>query len=203
MSKEISKGPINVGDKFNMLTAISFVNENIKRVACIRNKSGFTSKREKLWLFKCDCGKEVITDVSTVKQGKRKSCGCKKTALTIERNKEGRLKYGEASRRNLLNKYIYSARNRNLSFDLSEPEFTYLVKQNCFYCGVGPCGLIKAEGKYGEYMYNGIDRIDSNIGYTFDNSVTCCKFCNMAKREYPVKEFLDWIQRLRDGAGNI
>lgn len=46
------------------------------------------------WLFKCDCGKEVIYPVNSVKAGREKSCGCQ-----INRNKpkprESKLKIGD------------------------------------------------------------------------------------------------------------
>jgi len=203
MNKEISKGCIKEGDKFNSLTAIKFSHEEIKKVNSSRQKQGFTQARIKVWEFKCDCGNIVFTDDRTVKYNKRKSCGCVKTKMTIERNIKNSKPYGEASRKNLLNKYLYSAKKRELDFNLSEEQFTWLVKQDCHYCKVEPIGLIKAEGKNGEYKYNGIDRIDSNIGYDFDNCVPCCKFCNMAKREYPLEEFLAWIKRLRDGSRDI
>ena len=54
----------------------------------------------------------------------------------------------------------------------------------------------KSKGAYGDYIYNGIDRVDSNIGYIFENCVPCCKLCNMAKKEYPVEEFKEWIAKL-------
>ena len=43
---------------------------------------------------------------------------------------------------------------------------------------------------------NGIDRIDSNIGYTKENSVSCCKFCNTAKSTMSRDEFLKWIKKV-------
>lgn len=43
---------------------------------------------------------------------------------------------------------------------------------------------------------NGIDRIDSNIGYTKENSVSCCKFCNFAKHTMSESDFYKWIRRV-------
>ena len=37
--------------------------------------------------------------------------------------------------------------------------------------------------------YNGIDRLDSSLGYTKDNIVTCCKICNYAKNKMKFEDF--------------
>ena len=49
------------GQKFQMLTAIRLVE--------VRNKKPF-------WLFRCDCGKEVIKNLYKVKGCDTFSCGC-------------------------------------------------------------------------------------------------------------------------------
>ena len=48
----------------------------------------------------------------------------------------------------------------------------------------------------GFIFVNGIDRIDSCIGYTKSNCVSCCEICNKAKRNLTIKEFTDWIKKL-------
>jgi hypothetical protein len=48
----------------------------------------------------------------------------------------------------------------------------------------------------GDYVYNGIDRLDSSRGYEMGNVVPCCKQCNWAKNDIPYDEFLDWIKRV-------
>jgi hypothetical protein len=39
-------------------------------------------------------------------------------------------------------------------------------------------------------LRNGVDRVDSGRGYTVDNCVPCCKFCNLMKRNYTPEFFL-------------
>lgn len=54
---------INItGKKFNRLTALKYI---------CKSKNGHHK-----WLFKCDCGKEIITDKTSVACGRIKSCGC-------------------------------------------------------------------------------------------------------------------------------
>lgn len=49
------------GKKFNRLTAIKYIGQ------------GNSGAR---WLFRCDCGNEIITNAYPVKHGRTKSCGC-------------------------------------------------------------------------------------------------------------------------------
>jgi hypothetical protein len=48
----------------------------------------------------------------------------------------------------------------------------------------------------GDFVYNGIDRIDSSIGYVEGNIVPCCKACNMAKNTMGQDEFMLWVERV-------
>ena len=45
---------------------------------------------------------------------------------------------------------------------------------------------------------NGIDRLNSIIGYTIENCVPCCEKCNLMKSNYSENEFLDHIERIRN-----
>ena len=36
---------------------------------------------------------------------------------------------------------------------------------------------------------NGVDRVDNTKGYSVDNSVPCCKFCNTAKHTMSEGDF--------------
>ena len=46
----------------------------------------------------------------------------------------------------------------------------------------------------------GIDRIDSNKGYTKDNVISCCEMCNRMKSDYNVK---DWLRKVKTIAERI
>jgi len=47
-----------------------------------------------------------------------------------------------------------------------------------------------------KFIYNGIDRIDSKLGYSADNVVSCCFFCNRAKMDRSFEDFMAWIAQL-------
>ncbi|MDO8610966.1 MAG: hypothetical protein Q7R95_10580 [bacterium] len=89
-------------------------------------------------------------------------------------------------------KIQYKCTKENLSFDLTR-EFLLEIynKQNgkCFYSGI-EMELDHKKLKMNDNPYLlSIDRIDSDKGYTQDNIVLCCLFCNTMKSTFSVKEF--------------
>ncbi len=92
--------------------------------------------------------------------------------------------------------YRQAAKNRQLSFELTKEEARHLFEQPCHYCGAPPALRYNNPNLHGSYAWNGIDRVDSAIGYTVANCVPCCSICNFAKRDMAVTDFLDWVQRL-------
>jgi hypothetical protein len=147
-----------------------------------------------VWLCKCDCGKETFVMSSNLIRGNTRSCGCLFND-TIHEVKS--LPYGISSFNSLYSSYIGSAKKRNLSFELTRDEFINLVQQNCFYCGNPPTQFRRDRQKInGLYLYNGIDRLDNNVGYELDNCVPCCVTCNYAKRTRNYNEFIDWLHKV-------
>lgn len=47
-----------------------------------------------------------------------------------------------------------------------------------------------------DYTYNGIDRVNNDIGYIKNNCIPCCKICNRAKNSMSYDDFLNWIKIL-------
>lgn len=141
------------------------------------------------WLCKCDCGNEKIIYGVSLRKGHTISCGCWQ--------RESRyLPFEEASKNALYKRYKDNAKNRNILFELSKEEFLKLAKENCFYCGKKPSNIFKNIHNNGNYIYNGIDRINSFDGYVKDNVVSCCSRCNHAKSDGDIKDFLEWIDRV-------
>lgn len=86
-------------------------------------------------------------------------------------------------------RYTASARDRNLEFRLTEEQCKQLFEGNCYFCNVHPCTKIKrTTGE--EFIYNGIDRLNPNKGYIFENCVSCCQQCNYMKQDYTKDEFI-------------
>lgn len=163
------------GMRFGKLVVLSFNS--------INDKGTYVGS---LWNCLCDCGNEVVSRSDTLLKGAKKSCGC----LT-------KFAYGESSFNYLYDKYQRGASSRNLSFELSREVFKSLTKQDCHYCGEPPSTVCTTKNYHGEYIYNGVDRMDNSLGYTEENSVPCCPQCNYAKGTTPYDIFVSWIARFR------
>lgn len=107
-----------------------------------------------------------------------------------------RLPLGEASFNALFVKYKRVAKLRGYSFDLSKEEFRKLSKGLCYYCGQEPCQVFYRSTHNGTYTYNGIDRLDNDLGYFSANCVACCKICNSMKSNISASDFIDRIAKI-------
>ena len=182
-----------LGQKFNRLLVINTAEPQgkNKRIA---------------WVCRCDCGTEKIIRAENLKNGDAKSCGC----LNNEKRKErapnlyaSSIKFhpSETSARRVWKKR-YS--DGQISFD----DFYKISQLPCHYCGSLPnntCNGAKEDPKSsqyardnGDFIYNGLDRIDSNLKHTLENLVPCCKWCNYSKRERSTEEFLKWITKVHN-----
>jgi len=107
------------------------------------------------------------------------------------------LPLGVASMRELIIDYKRNSKKRGYSYELTNEQFEEITQKNCYYCGAKPNNIHKTRRHYnGDYIYNGLDRIDNSKGYTIDNIVPCCKICNFAKRNLTSQEFRNWIKKV-------
>jgi len=89
--------------------------------------------------------------------------------------------------------YKRNAKYRGYEFALTHDQFIDLIQRPCTYCGCKPNTVSHFRGINGQCRYNGIDRIDNNMGYIIDNCETCCVICNKAKRVMAKSDFINWI----------
>lgn len=170
--------------------AIEEVGNKYGRLAVIRRAGTKYDSRCAAWLCKCECGKTIIVTGSHLRTGRTRSCGCLHREVVGKANS---LPLGEAS----FNKLCYSmernARRRNLEWTLTKTQLHVLTKENCHYCGSNPKQVMWHKNHNGTYVYNGIDRVDNAKGYTIDNVVPCCMFCNQGKSDRTVVQFREWV----------
>jgi hypothetical protein len=116
-------------------------------------------------------------------------------------NKKRALPPGEASFNALYGSYAWEAKERGIGFYLTKDEFRVLTKQCCVYCGQEPLRSYHANECVGEYLFNGVDRVDNGKDYIIDNCVASCKTCNYWKRDMTVEEFLSHVKRIGEKCG--
>jgi hypothetical protein len=139
------------------------------------------------YLCKCICGNKVERTLSSIKQSKNASCGCKRG-------------YGDNHFTALVNRYhsqyIHTSKIKNIEFKLTRSEFEKYIFCICHYCGTKPSHEFKSNGYSTFILVNGIDRIDNSRGYETTNSVSCCKVCNYKKRDKTYASFLARIKKI-------
>ena len=70
---------------------------------------------------------------------------------------------------------------------------------NCYFCGSEPKEY-QSDKRFNKtnisFKRNGIDRLNSSLGYTKENSVSCCATCNLMKMTLGEKEFITHINKI-------
>lgn len=174
---------------------IDLLNQTFGKLKVISHEGSHPKNQGNLWLCKCSCGTFKTYLTSTLRAGRAISCGC------VRNERIGNFKRlpGDLTGKNrLIAIYRKSAKKRNLSFEITEKHFFILTKQKCHYCGVEPFNSTKTIAPRGKvpYIYNGIDRIRHDTGYTIENCVPCCRPCNLAKNIHSYDVFIQYLDRI-------
>lgn len=155
-----------------------FCSTHCKNVVCgkeyqIKNKQKYIDKRKEYY--------DSHTD--EIKEQKKEYYQRHKEKLKAIRrqyhkdNPEVDAKYKKSPKGRLMI-YQRGARVRNLVFELDLDYFKNNWNKECVYCGDTINGI-------------GIDRIDSDVGYTKDNTVMCCEMCNKMKLNHSKQDFIN------------
>jgi hypothetical protein len=167
-----------IGNKYNLLL--------------VTEEAGQSSGGTFLWKCLCDCGKETIVRGDSLRDGSVKSCGHLQLQSAA---KTSQVPYGEATKNKIISHIIAGAIKREYIVSLSREELYNLTQNDCFYCGIPPSTLTKSKHNKGDFIWNGIDRVDNKIGYIKTNCVTCCEPCNRAKLTRDLATYLKWIEK--------
>lgn len=183
---DIPKGTINrVGVRYGRLVALGM---------CGKTSYGILT-----WLCKCDCGNEIAVSSGSIGRSTL-SCGCLLSEKIRESRTWSRKDPGVAAFNSVLIGYKHDCkrgRGKRALIDwlLTDEEARYIMTSDCFYCGIPPlkqaCGRRKVNG---DFLHNGIDRIDSNNHYIWGNVVPCCTRCNLSKLNFTPEEHFEWIK---------
>ncbi len=137
-----------------------------------------------LWLCKCDCGRETQNDLSTLKEGKAKSCG--------------KCQWRGDMPQEFWTQLIKSAEKRNYEFNLTKDYIWSLFEQQNGICKLSglPVGFgnrsIKTNKK--RTTTASLDRIDNNKGYIIGNVQWVHKDINKMRREFTIEYYKEMCQ---------
>lgn len=187
---------------------LDLVGKRFGRLLVLRESEKRTKAGNIMWVVECACGTIKEITGSCLLKGTSKSCGCLARELSAERNRRlYRLdpeEHGTWAQRSVLRTYKGSASKRKIKFELTLEKFLELCTSSCFYCGREPSFVQSAKYGWGEdFIYNGIDRVDNNIGYNDGNVVSCCRDCNIAKRNKTLKEFVRWVGNIYENLADM
>jgi len=172
------------GQKFGSLTVL-----NQSKTANQKNTG-----KHIFWLCQCVCGIKKVIRGDSLKNGEVVSCGCLHPRKPHSDPESARM----SSARN-----VY--RNTYMDGDLSFEDFNDLSQLPCYYCGALPSNrenvFLRHQStdfakRNGLFIYNGLDRVDSNYAHDKDNVVPCCYPCNWSKSSRSVDDFEIWIVKL-------
>lgn len=178
--------PVRINERFGKLVVLSSTDKR-------RHRNIFYS-------CKCDCGINVDVVGTSLRSGQTKSCGCLRIHTASKPP-------GDAAWNRMFKSYVGDANRRGLSFELSIEQFKSIVRNICVYCGRPPAkrnhyktenkkDIRTASVKRATIYANGIDRIDSNIGYILTNCEPCCTICNKMKLDSNKSDFIKNIHRM-------
>jgi len=171
------------GRVFGKLTVIKLVKTEDRQ--WVRQKATV-----RWYLCRCECGKEkTLAGPSLTKDQRVRSCGCllKEWKKTYE--SRSRLFKKDTAFRRVIEQYKRGAKDRDLCWELTDEQFRTLTLSPCHYTGLLP-STVKEVASGEQYIYNGIDRIDSGLGYTLDNCVPCCRDVNFMKKNMTYERFI-------------
>lgn len=186
-----------IGTKVGRLTVVRFL-----RTEKTQHKDRLRTRY--IYECQCECGKISEVNRPNLKGGYTLSCGClqKEKSLLGHEKQKGQIRTklrkpnGESALRSTFLSYQVGATKRKLAFELSFEEFGKLTKGDCAYCGTEPKAVWKNSGGSSEYVANGVDRVNPNVGYVASNCVPCCKICNYMKHKLSEQEFFNHIKRI-------
>lgn len=183
---ECKSHSVQIGDIFGQLMVVELF------VAV--NSEGHKRKRAKV---QCSCGSPIfecwLTELTRT-NATRTHCGCHRYSDTLPDHLHIMQRIIDNSRQ--------KSKRKNVSFELSNEQAFSLLTSPCHYCGSkGTLRVSSVDKRLGvknprQFVCNGLDRVDSSLGYVEDNVVPCCVNCNKAKNDLTVEQFKELVTNI-------
>lgn len=178
----------------------NLIGQKIGKITVLSYSDVRTGKNRKLrYNCRCDCGKEKAILAQSLMAKQIKSCGCLERQNKILDRELAIYNRLYSSLKSVAKKYTY---NWEQGGCIGFQHFIALISQNCFYCGKPPSQIAKDEDENGDVISEtiiyrvGIDRVNTNEGYHFDNCIPCCFNCNRAKSNLSQEDFLELVKSI-------
>lgn len=190
------------GTKRNDITGLKFGRLTVLNFDCYKKAKETSKTSRPYYICKCECGNIVSKNGHLLQSGGTKSCGCLAKEQSVKQGKINGLRLGSSNSgfTCLYYTYKHGAKSRNYSFNLTKEEFKTITSNNCHYCNKIPSQVKNKQAKKSpfskDYIYNGIDRKDNNIGYELSNCLPCCKTCNIMKTDMKYEDFIEHISKI-------
>lgn len=169
-----------IGSTFGILTPI-------KRI-------GSDKYSHALYLCVCSCGNTAEVLGHSLLSGNTRSCGC--SSRKIGKN-HGLWSGYEGISTVYYNRVMNGAKKRNIKFDLTiQDMWNKFVEQNkrCSLSGIKL--MFSPTNKTRNLQTASLDRIDSKIGYYYDNIQWIHKNLNIMKWHISNKDFINWCHEV-------
>ncbi len=157
----------------------------------VLEEAGEDKHRKTLWLCRCDCGREVIINGSSLKSGNTKNCGkgsCKWSYIDgLSQTKERKKEYDKQKQLQDDPKFMFrrlksNAKNRNIPLEFTKESWVEWYPAQERICGYCDVSISRVNGQ-GTLVASGIslDRKDNEGPYSEENCVLACNGCNKVK----------------------
>jgi hypothetical protein len=121
-----------------------------------------------------------------------KEINAKRRAKYAANHEKERAKHNAHSntRNRKLENFKRGAKGRGLNVTMTDDEIIDMMEQPCFYCGLETIDAVKR---------NGVDRLDSSVGYDLTNCRPCCHRCNISKGTVDPTTFVERCRQISLG----
>jgi hypothetical protein len=164
-----------------------------------------SGKRQQRRHLKCMCTCGTVSDVYVghLKNGASTRCvECRFKLQSRKRNKRAVYTAEQMYLNRIFRRSKQSAEERGLQWALTKEEVSIIIQQECYWGGCAPeIRYYRIRGKDDvtrsrpevSMIANGMDRKDNTEGYTWDNTVPCCKQHNSMKSDLSIDAFLSLV----------